>query len=84
MRPKQPEPVAARTTGMTRRPAPARTACQVAGGPFTFGGHRLASLYRPDRKTPNPFIFAKIRMLRLPLALRHAYLDKTEGGRLRG
>ena len=34
--------------------------CTVDRGGFSFGGHRLSSLYRTKRKPPIPFIVLKI------------------------
>lgn len=65
-------------------PRPPRTAFRVAGGPFIFGGHRLASLYRAPSQTDNPFSFVKIRMARgWPMSGR-VYLGKAEWGRASG
>lgn len=60
-------------------PGPSRRLSKVAG-PFTFHGHRLASLYREDKKPLIPFIFPKIR--KKPRSISggaFAYLEKDEG-----
>jgi len=38
----------------------AAPALSIRRGTFTVHGHRLSSLYRSDRKAPNPFIVLKI------------------------
>ena len=62
-------------------PGPLRRLCGEAKSPFIVHGHRLASLYRSDRKAPIRFIVLKIcKNLRLLRVMALAYLQNNEAG----
>jgi hypothetical protein len=72
-----------RRTGSARPTSPGDLG-QGTPAPFTFHGHRLASLYRADRTPRNPFIFLKIRTAEASVAgAAMAYLVKDEKGGVR-
>ena len=66
------------------RPTPYRVCCPgaapcIAEYSFTFGGHRLSSLYRRNQIATKTFIFAKIlKKLWVPRGASFEYLDKDE------